>query len=473
MSGHKARPAWLPVLLLVLMVPATAWSLDLGFEGRLTLDHSDNINSANSPDEEAGQTAGAVFGVYGEQKSRIVNAAFTGEIDTRREFSDGDSSYDTLTRFLGAAEFSLTPRSWRWYVGDILGGVRADNAVQTIDDTEVDRRNVFVTGPSFEYDVEGRSRTRARLLYVNQSEDNDDLETLYTATASYERDTTPGSYLGVRVGNIFTDIPDESENANIRQDGDFNRSTVAAYINRARGFVELYGELGVTRYDTDEESLNGLNARVQALRQLGPMTSVSISLSRDLNDQTLSTIESLIESGGDGVGVRPEVAGFFEETRLDIGYSFQSTNTSIDLGLGVAQQDYQLLGADSSSLILEADSEDQLQGFATASMARRLSNRLRTELSFSYERQTYDNRVDETDSILASAQLIYSLSRSFELEGGVVHDSATGVLTRFNTGVGQEEDVDVTENRVIIGVRWAPPSRASQDLTVELKSLLQ
>ncbi|MGQ7844952.1 hypothetical protein ACUNV4_10765 [Granulosicoccus sp. 3-233] len=467
-------------MFLAVLFPGAAWSLDLGFEGRLTLEQSDNINSVNSPDEEDGQTVGAVLGVYGEQRSRLVNAAFTGEIDTRSDVSEDDSSFDTLTRFLGAAEFSLTPRSWRWYVGDILGGVRTDNAVQTIDDTDIDRRNVFVTGPSFEYDVPGRSRTRARLLYVNQTEENEDLETLYTANASYERDTTPGSYFGVRAGNVFTDLPEESENPDIRQEGDFNRSTVAAYVNRARGFLELYGELGVTRYDTDEESLNGLNARLRAIRQLGPMTSVSASLSRDLNDQTLSTVESLIGSGGTAVGVRPEVAGFFEETRLDVGYSFQATDTSLDLGLAVAQQDYQLLGIDSTVLVSE-DSEDQLQSFAYGSLSQRLSTRLRTELAISYERQTYDNRNDETDSVLASALLIYRLSRSFELEGGVVHDSASGVLTRFNTvstAGGDvisrvEEDVDVTENRLTIGLRWAPPSRASQDLTVELKSLLQ
>jgi len=467
-------------MLLAALFPGAAWSLDLGFEGRLTLEQSDNIESVNSPDEEEGQTVGAVFGVYGEQRSRAVNAAFKGEIDTRSDVSEDDSSFDTLTRFLGAAEFSITPRSWRWYVGDILGGVRTDNAVQTIDDTEIDRRNVFVTGPSFEYDVAGVSRTRARLLYVNQTEEGDDLETLYTANASYERDTTPGSYFGVRAGNVFTDLPEESENPDLRQEGDFNRSTVAAYINRARGFVELYGELGVTRYDTDDESLDGLNARLRAIRQLGPGTSVSVSLSRDLNDQTLSTVESLIQSGDAAVALRPEVAGFFEETRLDVGYSFQSTDTSIDLGLGVSQQDYQLLGVDASVQVSE-DSEDQMQGFAYASLAKRLSTRLRTELALSYERQSYDNRDDETDSVLASALLVYRLSRSFELEGGVIHDSASGTLTRFSTVStaagdiisGVPEEVDVTENRLTIGLRWAPPSRASQDLTVELKSLLQ
>ncbi len=457
---------------MVLLYPAAAQSLDMGFEGLLAVESSDNVYGVNSPDEEDGVTVGVLLGVYGEQRSRMVDAAFTGEIDTRRIVSDDDPSFDTITRFLGAAEFALTPRSWRWYVGDILGGVRTDNAIQTIDDTTIDRRNVFVTGPSFEYDIAGWSRTRARLLYVNQTEDNDVLETLYTANASYERDTTPGSYLGIRGGNVFTDLPGESENPDLRQEGDFNRSTVAVYTNRSRGFLELYGELGVTRYDADEESLNGLNAQLRAIRQLGPMTSVSASLTRDLNDQTLSTVESLLGSGGDAVGLRPEVAGFFEETRLDVRYGFQSTDTSLDVGVGVAQQDYQLLGAD-AQLGLNADIEDQIKGFAYGSLSRRLSNRLRTELAISYERQTYDNRDDQTDSILASAQLIYRLSTSFELEGGIVHDTAEGVLTRFSSGIGVEEDIDITENRINIGLRWAPPSRASQDLTVELKSLLQ
>jgi hypothetical protein len=202
------------------------------------------------------------------------------------------------------------------------------------------------------------------------------------------------------------------------------------------------------------------------------MTTISASLGRDLNDQTLSTIESLIESGNDVVGVRPEAAGFYAETRLDLGYSFQSSLTSVDLGIGLSQLDYQLLAA-ASQAGLNVDSEDQVQFSAYGSLSRRLTSRLRGELNLSYERQDYDNRRDETDSILASAQLMYRLNTSFQLEAGLIHDTAAGVLTRFSSGTGVEEDIDITENRITIGVRWAPPSRASRDLTVELKSLLR
>lgn len=470
-SHRKLHHAGLLVLLVSLPGIGAVHALDLGFEGLLSLESSDNIAGVNSPDEEDGQTAGALLGVYGEQRSRIVQAAFSGEIDTRRVISEEDSSFNTVTRFLGAAEFALTPRSWRWYVGDILGGVRNDNAVQTIDDTEIDRRNVFVTGPSFEYDVEGISRTRARALYVNQTEEDEVIESLYTFNFSHERETTPGSYYGLRLGDVYTDVPEDSDTVQAAN-GDFNRSSISVFGNRLRGFLELYGELGVTRYDTEDESLNGLNAELRATRTLGPQTAFTARLTRNLNDQTLSTVESLISGGGETVGLRPEIAGFFADTELTLEYSFQSSVNSIDVGVGVSELDYQLLASD-PSLSLSADGEDQMQAFAFGSWSTRLSTRLRGELGVRYERQEYDNRRDETESVLAGAQLVYRLSRSFELEGSVVHDSATGLLTRFSTGVGVEQDIDVTENRVTIGLRWAPPSRASRDLTVELKSLLQ
>ena len=465
---HSARL----IALLVGLLPATVYSVEVGFEGLVFLEASDNVETVNNPDEEEGTTAGVVLGAFGEHRSRIVKAGFSGEIDTRRIISDEDDSLDTITSFLGAAEFNLTPRSWRWYIGDILGGVRTDNAIQTFDENDLVRRNVFVTGPSFEYDVVGVSRTRARLLYVNQTEEDEELETLYTANFSHERETTPGSYFGFSLGNIFTDFSEGSDLVSDTQDPDFNRSTASVFWNRLSGFVELFGRMGITRIDTDEESLNGLNAELRAIRRLGPLTSFTVALTRDLNDQTLSTIESLIESGTDAIGVTPEAPGFFSETRLSLGYSFQSSQVTADINAGVAQQDYQLLTTD-SGVGLSANGEDQVQVFASGSLSRRLSNRLLGQFAISYERQDFDNRVDETDSVLASAQLIYSLSTSFDLEASVIHDTSQGVLTRFGGTVGVAEDVDITENRVTIGVRWAPPTRASQDLTVELKSLLQ
>ena len=190
-----------------------AEALDIGFQGELSLEGSDNVDNVNAPNEENGLIQSVVLGVYGEQRGLRVDAAFSGEIDTQRTSDDDDSDITTISRFLGAAEFKITPRSWSWYVGDILGGVRTDNALQTIDDLEIDRRNVFVTGPQFEYEQPGVSRTNSRALYVNQTEDNEALESLFSVDFRHERDITLSSFYGVNLGNIFTDVPEDDEDA--------------------------------------------------------------------------------------------------------------------------------------------------------------------------------------------------------------------------------------------------------------------
>lgn len=135
--------------------------------------------------------------------------------------------------------------------------------------------------------------------------------------------------------------------------------------------------------------------------------------------------------------------------------------------------DYKLLAVNTDTPS-DINGEDQIQKFAYASLSRRFNTRLRGEVGINFEHQKYDNRADETDSILAIATLIYRLNRSFELEGSIIRDTASGLLTRSGTGsVRDEEDVNYTENRFRLGIRWAPPSRASRDLIVELKSLLQ
>lgn len=451
-----------------------AVALELGFQGLLQLETSDNIEGANAPDEEEGTIQSAVLGVYGERRGPVVTAAFLGELDIRNTTTEDDSAVDSISQFLGAAEFKITPRSWTWYVGNILGGVRSDDALQPIDDTVLERRNVFVTGPAFEFEEQGISRTSARALYVNQTQESESLETLYSVNFRHERDLTTGSFYGFRVGNIFTDLPSEDDAAlqGAQANEDFNRATFAAFYQRAIGFLTLFGEAGATRYDADSESLDGFNAELRATQELGPQTFASVFVRSDLSDQTLSAVESLVQSGETAVGIAPDAAGFFTETTVGAQYSFESNDRGVDLAAGFSQLDFELLTGSAQGTI-NADGEDRVQAFASANWAQRLSPQLRSELAVTYETQEFDNLPDNSESLLLEAQLIYSLTRSFDLQLGVTHDNGTGLRTRFTDVNGIEEDIDVTENRFSIGLRWAPPSRASQDLTVELKSLLQ
>jgi len=449
-------------------------AFEVGFEGILQLEASDNVEGDNAPNEVDGIIQSAVLGVYGEHRSKVVRAAFSGELDTRKTSTTDNSDVNSISRFIGAAEFKLTPRSWVWYVGDILGGVRSDNEIQVIDDIQIERRNVFVTGPSFQYEQQGISRTSARAWFVNQTQDNESLENLYLANFSHERDLTPGSFYGFRLGNIFTDKPndDDSDLEDPDFEEDFNRATFGVFYNRLIGFLTLFGEVGLTRYDADSESLDGLNALLRATRELGPQTTFSLFFQRDLSDQSLSAVESLVQSGENAIGVAPNSAGFFTESRVGAEYSFKGPDTAVDLVAGVAQLDYPLLSGDNLSVINFGD-EDRVQAFASALWSQRLGTQLRSELGLSYETQEYDNRVDNLDSVLLKAQLIYELSLSFDLQVGITHETGLGLRTRFAGDIPEPEEIDITQNRLLLGLRWAPPSRASQELTFELKSLLQ
>ncbi len=451
---------------------APVHALEVGFQGLLELEASDNVLGANSPNEEDGSIQSLVLGVYGEQRSQSVTAAFSGEIDTQNTQSDDDSNITTITRFLGAAEFKITPRSWTWYVGDILGGIRNSNDLQPIDDIDLERRNVFVTGPAFSFEQQGISRTEARALFVNQTQNNEDLETLYIADISHERDLTAGSFYGASLGNIFTEVPDEDDNANENDDSDFNRLSAAVFYNKKIGFLDLYSEIGVTRFDTDNENLDGFTAELRGTRQLGPQTTASVFVLRELIDQNLSTVQSLVQSANQvGVAVDSQ-ASFFIETTLGGQYSFESTNRTLNFRAGISQLDFEFI-AENDLTEIEINEEDRQRAFVSGTWSEQLAPRFRSEVFASFESEDFDNVGDNNDSLIVSAQLFYALSRSFTLEFGISHDRGTGLDTRLIGGADELDEIDVTENRVSVGLRWAPPSRASQELTVELRSLLQ
>lgn len=441
-----------------------ATALEIGFESLVSVNASDNVFGANSGEETEGQVGYAQFGVFGEQKGTVLRGAFSGELYSQKQLDDPDDDFNAITQFIGAAEFNITPRSFSWYVGDILGGVRTDDALQPIDDLDNTRRNVFVTGPTFSYDIDSFSRFNARVLYVNQSQDDLELESLYNASAGWEVDTDRGNTWGLLLGNIYTDNPE----ANL--EGDFNRFSLSGLWRRDRGRNAYEAQLGATRYDTDEESVDGVNARFLFTRQLGLESNINLSFTRDLRDQTLTAVETLIDTG---TGLTADGDGFFDETRIDLTYDFTSADTTFDIGVGAGQSDFRLL-AGNAGFVMAGDLEDRNNFYAYTNYSYRLNPRTRVATSLSFAQQDFINREDNSQSVLGIASVVRRLSRSFELEFGYRVNVSEGVRTRSNaTGADTLEDIDVTENRFTVGLRWAPPTRASKDLTIELKSLLQ
>jgi len=448
----------------LLCFSGAATALEIGFESLVSVNASDNVFGANVGDEIEGQMGFAQFGVFGEQKGTKLRGAFSGELYSQRQLDDPDDEFTALTQFAGAAEFNITPRAFTWYVGDILGGVRSDDGLQPSEELLSDRRNVFVTGPTFTYDIDSFSRLNARFLYVYQTQDEIELETLYNASADWSVDTDGGNTWGLKFGNIYTAKPD------VNFGGDFNRFSLAATWARDRGLNSYAAQLGGTRYDTDEESLNGLNASFFYGRRLSARDNFSLELSHDLRDQTLNSVETIIDSG---TGLAIDGDGFFDDTRFDVKYDFTSLNSTFDIGAGVGRSAFRLL-ADNTGFSEAGSDQDRINYYASTGYARSVNTKTRFSATLSYTKQEFESRVDNSQSLVGLARVTRRLSRSFEVELGYRASVSDGLRT-LNSGNGQDtlEEIDSVENRVTLGLRWAPPTRASKDLTIQLKSLLR
>lgn len=473
-----------PKLLVALLVGASCSSvgaLEMGFEGLISYELRQNTDDANLDDGPIPDTklANGVISVFGEQRSRVLSAGFSGELETERNLDDDNDTINTVTRFIGAADLAITPRTLHWYFGDVLASVRDEDTIRIADDLSQDSRNVFITGPTYESVIQGVSATDARFFYVHQSEDDEEFESLYNFSIRHQRDTTVGSFYGIRFNDIFTSVPDDPDldpALAARADEDFNRMSLSVFNNRAREYSELYGELGATRYDTDEESITGLSAEVRYTRFLGPRTTFTTGITHSLNDQTLNTIEALLINGGDDAGLQPEVDGIFAETRIDARYQVDRPRSEYEFAISLAQLGYEALTGDAAEF-LAIDGEDQYQSTATAFYSREFSQRWSGSLTAAFEREEYINRADNTDAMLITGEMAYTLTRSLALEMSLTYDTGEGLRTRFTqaaNGIQEDEiEIDETETRATIGIRWAPPTRASRELTVELTSLLQ
>ena len=454
-----------------------AQSLEVGFEGLLSYEIRQSTDAINFANEEIPDTKFGTgkIGFFGEQKSRWINAGFSGNIETERNLTAEDVNYNTDSRFIGAMDIAITPRTLRWHFGDVLAGVRNADAVRIADDINQNTTNVFVTGVSYESEVEGVNSTTMRLFYAHQSEDTEEVQSLYSFGASHQKSLSVNSSYGIRFNDIYTDvavISDQDSTVEVLDDANFNRMSAALFTERTLAFGDFYAEIGATRYTTDSDTTEGLTAALRMTRRVGPRSNLSAGLTHSLNDQTLNTIETLLRGEADDAGLQPEINGIFAETRLNIGYEVELPSSELSIQLSTAQLDYQLLTGDSAQNI-DVDSEDQNQSTLSLTYSKAFTSRFEAAFTTSYELEEYKNKIDNTDAIMVSANLGYALSRSFALDLSIIYDAAEGVDTRGTVLDPTQIMIDETVTRGILSLRWTPPTRATNELTVGINSLVQ
>lgn len=448
----------------VLGVPAHA--LDIGLEASARVEASDNVSGSVEGTEDEGQIGYLLLGVFGEQRGRIFEAGFSGELETRQVLDDDDSNPTTLNNFFGAANVLLTP-TFSWYFGNVLGTVQTSDELLSFEDEDTERRNVFVTGPSFNYAINSTSEVTAEVLYFNQEQNDVELAQLVTARFGWRQDTDGGNTFGIDVDDIYTDEPTTDNGFGLNPDT--NRFSASAFWERSRGRLAWFASLGGTRFEVDDAGgVSGVDAEFRLSRRLGPQTDVTFSIGTDLTDENISTIDSLLD---DGAGLLPEAAGIFQGHRASLVYNTSSTFNTYEVGVRGSATEFQLV--DEVGALDDPRLDDNVTVSLFGVISRRLGRRMNLDLALEFENQRFSNLIDETDSIRASALLSYQINQSFSISAGLRTARSEGISTRENISLVADGSFETDENRALVQLRWAPPSRATQEPVVQLKQLLR
>ncbi len=457
------------------VLSTSTYALDIGFESALTAFDSDNIGGINTGpgdlDVPGGLTTEFSFGVFGEHTARNYTGGFDANLVLRQRTGDDDTtSENTITRFLGALDYAITPRGLNWYVGDVLGTVLPRGQLQALDIDRDDlvRRNVFITGPEVNFEIDQASRINARFLFVDQSDDrNIELENIYSLSASYESEINTADRWGWLLSDVFTDNP-ETDVATQVQEADYNRLSAALFWGRERSVNGYYLQAGLTQFTVDDETVDGASLQAVFTRALSPQSTFAFTVGQELTDTTLTSIEGLTTTG---VATEENIDAIVQETSVAVEYRFESTLMTLDASAGLRDSDNQLLFAQNLAAI-DPDTEDTTGFFGSLAVFRRFNNSLigNAEVSFIHEEAV--NTALEQDSLLTTLSLSYLLTNTWTIEGGVSYSFDEGIEANTTDTTLGDSPFELEENRVFLSLRWSPPTKATRDSTLELKSLI-
>ena len=457
----------LPLVLGLSVISTNATALDIGFELSSTAFLSDNLNQDNPGGEVDGSIGISTIEVFGSHDSRRIRSGFLGELGVRRQLGSddgvGDGDNVSLTRFFGSVDLTLT-RQVSWFFGNVLGGTLRDNAIAVTNQAELlsNRRNVFVTGPQFDIEFSSLSRLEGRLFFINNSDDaGTPLPEFLELQLDYDSSLGAGDVWGWRAENIAGDYPSAAV------EDDFNRLTLGLTGTRTRNLNTWDVFLGASQFSVDNQAdfeTTGAVGRLRFERRNSEFNSFFAELSRSILDDTLSATNSLINTGD---ARTPEIPGVFNDTTFRVGQDFASTVTAFSWDVGVSDADFEgVLGLNGFTQA-DADQQDQQRFFANFDTTRRLAARWRFGASLNYQQEDFLNNDDNSESFLALATLGY-LVGDFRLEVSLQHE----IMEGFETAPGGVDITDVTENQVLFGIFYEPPTRASREAVQRLNTLL-
>jgi hypothetical protein len=374
------------------------------------------------------------------------------DVDAKGNFSDFDylqNAYSNqfIGRFDGKADVSLIPERVIWVLTESFGQAQIDPFVAVVP-TNLQNINYVATGPdaSFKLGPTVFLDLSARYAKATYETDPFDSNTLLGSAALGRALSAQSS---ISINGSFERVQFDNTELNTN----YNRSSVYAHYEVQGARTDLTANLGATKVDQGSESFTGPNAKLQLMRKLSSVSTLNLTIGRDITDG--STAFANLQSGAiGGIVTGPAVVSQnnYTVTYGSIGWEYARNRTTIGLS-GTWERD----SYDGLPVL------DLTRGTAEFKVERRLSSVLTAQLLGRLYRTEYANTdFSETDGLVGAA-LLFRAGRGLEIKLRYDHSSRTV------SGVGVESGLETEpgaiggygENRVFLTVGYRPRTAQS------------
>ena len=364
------------------------------------------------------------------------------DVDAKGNFSDldylqGAYSNQLIGRFDGRADVALIPERVIWVLTESFGQSQIDPFLAVVP-TNLENTNYVATGPDASFRLSPTVFLDLSARYAKTTYQTDPFDS-NTVVGSAAVGRALSAQSSASINGSFERVSFDNTEVNTN----FDRSSVYAHYEVQGARTQLTANLGATKVDQGLESFTGPNAKLKLLRKLSSVSTLTLTIGRDITDA--STAFSNLQSGAiGGIVTAPAAVSLnnYIVTYGSLNWEYARNRTSIGVS-GTWEKD----SYDGSPLL------DLNRSTAEFRIERRLTRALTAQLLGRLYRNEYSNTdFSETDGLVGAA-LIFRAGRGLEIKLRYDHSS------RAVSGIADEPGVgngDYGENRAFLTIGYRP-----------------
>ena len=323
------------------------------------------------------------------------------------DYARGSFSPGVVGNFIGLGRFNIVPEKFSWMVSDNFGQEQI-NPLTPVTPQNRENVNYLSTGPDVTLPLGSAAALLLDGRYSKVSYQTSDLgSNRYSGSLGVLRQLSSSSSISINV----EDQLNRFDNSNLNPDYDeqqafihYNKKGVRTRFDAQIGYARLKLRDGGT---TTGEPM----VRAEVTRQLSPRTSVVLTGGHEYSDAS-DDFRLLQALGGANLATQAvQPTGIpFKNNYVTLGLKYQRDRTGFGLDFGHYGMTYIQHFASALSAAL-----DERRNTAVLSASRRLSPLVDAQLSFSYERDIFDESINTSQFFTGTAQLNWHMTQKVGL----------------------------------------------------------